>query len=42
MSGTLKSQISQGFQHHGGQVDHVEETESGQEVVEKAGELFTS
>ena len=42
MSWALKSQISQGFQHHGDQVDHVEQAESGQQVVEKTGELFTS
>ena len=30
MSGGPKSEISQGFQQHGNQVDHVEQTESSQ------------
>ena len=42
MSGALQSQVSQGFQHHGDQVDHVQQAESSQQVVEEAGELFPS
>ena len=42
MGWALQPQVSQGFQHHGYQVDHVEQAEGGQQVVEEARELFPS